>query len=189
MNTTPSTVLAPPPCPAVILRPYQEACVRRVVAAYEQDRHGQELLVLPTAAGKTVIFSQVIAQLAGRYGLHALIVAHTDELLNQAAEKYRQVKPTAVIGKVGGGLHDYGGEVTVASVDTISRPTHLATLQRIGYGLVVVDEAHRSAAPKYQRVLQALPEAFVLKVTATPIAWTASPSATSRPSIAPISWP
>ena len=168
MNTTPSTVLAPPPCPAVILRPYQEACVRRVVAAYEQDRHGQELLVLPTAAGKTVIFSQVIAQLAGRYGLHALIVAHTDELLNQAAEKYRQVKPSAVIGKVGGGIHDYGGEVTVASVDTISQPHHLTTLQRIGYGLVVVDEAHRSAAPKYQRVLQALPEAFVLKVTATP---------------------
>ncbi len=168
MNITPSTVLAPPPCPAVVLRPYQETCVRRVVAAFEQDRHGHELLVEPLAAGKTVIFSQVIAQLAGTYGLNVLIVAHTDELLNQAAEKYRQVKPTAVIGKVGGGIHDYGGEVTVASVDTISRPNHLATLKRIGYGLVVVDEAHRSAAPKYQRVLQALPEAFVLKVTATP---------------------
>ena len=168
MNTAPCTLLTPPPRPAVILRPYQEACVRRVVAAYEQDRHGHELLVEPLAAGKTVIFSQVIAQLAGTYGLHALIVAHTDELLNQAAEKYRQVKPTAVIGKVGGGLHDYGGEVTVASVDTISRPNHLATLKRIGYGLVVGDEAQRSAAPKYQRVLQALPDTFVLKVTATP---------------------
>ncbi len=64
MNTTPRTVLAPPPCPAVILRPYQEACVRRLLAAYEQDQHGHELLVLPTAAGKTVIFSQVIYELA-----------------------------------------------------------------------------------------------------------------------------
>jgi superfamily II DNA or RNA helicase len=187
MNITPSTILAPPPCPTVILRPYQEACVRHIVAAYEQDRHGQELLVEPLAAGKTVIFSQVIYELAERYGLHTLIVAHTDELLSQAAEKYRQVKPTAAIGKVGGGIHDDGGEVTVASVDTISRPDHLTTLKRIGYGLVVGDEAHRSAAPKYQRVLQALPDAFVLKVTATPIAWTASPSATSRPSIRPIS--
>ena len=168
MNTAPCTLLTPPPRPAVILRPYQEACVRRVVAAYEQDRHGHELLVEPLAAGKTVIFSQVIAQLAGTYGFNALIVVHTDVLLNQAAEKYRQVKPTAVIGKVGGGLHDYGGEVTVASVDTISRPNHLATLKRIGYGLVVVGEAQRSAAPKYQRILQALPDAFVLKVTATP---------------------
>ena len=157
-----------PTVPCRHLRPYQEACVRRVVAAYERDRHGQELLVEPLAAGKTVIFSQIIHELAERYGLNALIVAHTDELLNQAAEKYRQVKPSAVIGKVGGGLHDYGGEVTVASVDTISRPHHLTTLQCIGYGLVVVDEAHRIVAPKYQRVLQTLPDAFVLMVTATP---------------------
>ena len=121
MNTAPCTLLTPPPRPAVILRPYQEACVRRAIAAYEQDRHGHELLVEPLAAGKTVIFSQVIAQLAGTYGLNALIVAHTDELLNQAAEKYRQVKPTAVIGKVGGGLAmiEQGYR---CQVDTISRP-------------------------------------------------------------------
>src|SRR6266700_3701747 len=168
-NTSPALAFAPSPSlPPVVLRPYQQECVQRVLAAYEHDRHGEELLVLPTAAGKTVIFSQVIAQLSDQYGVLALIIAHTDELLTQAAEKYRQVKPSAVIGKVGGGIHDYGGEVTVASVDTISQPHHLTTLQRIGYGLVVVDEAHRSAAPKYQRVLQALPEAFVLKVTATP---------------------
>src|SRR5712692_566311 len=161
--------LAGGPAPApVLLRPYQQECIRRVIAAYEQNPHGQELLVLPTAAGKTVIFSQVIHQLTERYGINALIVTHTDELLNQAAEKYRQVKPTAIIGKVGSGLHEYGGEVTVAGVDTISRPNHLVTLKRIGYGLVVVDEAHRSAAPKYQQVLHALGGAFVLKVTATP---------------------
>jgi superfamily II DNA or RNA helicase len=168
----PALAEAPPPpspsLPAVTLRPYQEECVQRVLAAYEHDRHGEELLVLPTAAGKTVIFSQVIARLASQHGINALIIAHTDELLTQAAEKYRQVKPAAIIGKVGGGIYDYGGEVTVASVDTLRRPNHLALLQRMDYGLVVVDEAHRSCAPKYQRVLQALRGAFVLKVTATP---------------------
>ena len=108
MDDSTSTALASPasspssPLPTVTLRPYQEECVQRILAAYEHDRHGEELLVLPTAAGKTVIFSQVIAQLADRYGIHALIIAHTDELLAQAAEKYRQVKPVAIIGKVGG---------------------------------------------------------------------------------------
>src|SRR6266487_5194708 len=168
MDDSTSTALASPasspcsPLPTVTLRPYQEECVQRVLAAYEHDRHGEELLVLPTAAGKTVIFSQVIAQLSDQYGVLALIIAHTDELLTQAAEKYRQVKPAAIIGKVGGGSYNYGGEVTVASIDTICRPNHLATLKRMGYGLVVVDEAHRSCAPKYQRVLQALKGAFVL---------------------------
>ncbi len=168
-NTSPALAFAPSPSlPPVVLRPYQQECVQRVLAAYEHDRHGEELLVLPTAAGKTVIFSQVIAQLSDQYGVLALIIAHTDELLTQAAEKYRQVKPAAIIGKVGGGSYNYGGEVTVASIDTICRPNHLATLKRMGYGLVVVDEAHRSCAPKYQRVLQALSRVFVLKVTATP---------------------
>ena len=171
MDDSTSTALAfapSPSLPPVLLRPYQEECVQRVLAAYERDRHGEELLVLPTAAGKTVIFSQVIAQLSDGYGVNALIIAHTDELLTQAAEKYRQIKPAAIIGKVGGGIYDYGGEVTVASIDTICRPNHLALLPRMDYGLVVVDEAHRSCAPKYQRVLQALKGAFVLKVTATP---------------------
>src|SRR5437868_14245325 len=104
-STSPALAFAPSASlPPVVHRPYQQECVQRVLAAYEHDRHGEELLVLPTAAGKTVIFSQVIAQLADRYGIHALIIAHTDELLAQAAEKYRQVKPAAILGRVGWGI-------------------------------------------------------------------------------------
>src|SRR6266571_2919411 len=93
------------------------------------------------------------------------IVLH--EVLDQAADKYRMVKPEAIIGKVGSGLHEYGGEVTVASIATISRPEHIKRLKAIGYGLIIVDEAHHIAAESYQKVLEALPDAFVLMVTAT----------------------
>ncbi len=78
------------------------------------------------------------------------------------------MKPDAIIGKIGSGFHEYGGELTIASVATISRPEHIKRLQAIGYGLIVIDEAHRSGAESYKRVLEALPDAFVLKVTATP---------------------
>ena len=153
-----------PTSPVITLRPYQEECVRRVLDAYQQDRGGEATLVLPTGAGKTLIFCQVIHRLQ----VNTLIIAHRDELLEQAAEKYRLVKPDAIIGKVGSGRHEYGGEVTVASIATISRPEHLKRLKAIGYGLVIVDESHHSAAAGYQAVLRALPAAFVLKVTATP---------------------
>lgn len=178
---TGGTPYALPPVAAITLRPYQEECIERVLTAYAQDRHSEALVVLPTAAGKTVIFSQVIYTLAETYGLNAMIVAHTDALLEQAAEKYRQVKPTAVIGKVGSGRHEYGGEVTVACIDTISRPEHLKMLERIGYGLLIIDEAHRCAAPKYQKVLQVLPNTFVLKVTATPDRLDGKPISTKPP--------
>jgi superfamily II DNA or RNA helicase len=131
---------------------------------YQQNRHGQVLLVLPTGVGKTVIFTQVIRKLE----LPTLIIAHRDELLDQAAEKYRLIKPDAIIGKVGNGSHEYGGEVTVASVATLSRKRHLKRLQDMDYRLVIVDEAHHAAAAGYRKVLGALPDAFKLLVTATP---------------------
>lgn len=118
-------------------------------------------------SGKTVIFCHIIQLLAERHSVNTLIIAHRDELLDQAADKYRMVKPHAVIGKVGSGRHEYGGEVTVASIATIQRPEHIKRLKAIGYGLLIVDEAHHVAADGYQKVLEALPDSFKLMVTAT----------------------
>ncbi len=157
--------VSPSPPLSITLRPYQETCVERVLTAFQQrPRGGKALLVLPTGGGKTIVFTEV----ARRLGLTTLIIAHRQELLQQAADKFRLVDPTAVIGQVGAGRHEYGAPITVASVQTISRPEHLKALKRFGYGLVIIDECHHSPASGYQAVLEALPEAFVLGVTATP---------------------
>jgi superfamily II DNA or RNA helicase len=156
----------------IVLRDYQEEAIRLVIEAYERNPSGKELLVLPCAAGKTIIFSHIIDTLARAHGVLAMVVAHLDELLGQAADKFRMVKPDAVIGKVGSGVYEFGGEVTVAGVQTISRENHLKSLKAL-YGdgeklLIVIDEAHLSAAESYKRVQAAFPKAFVLLVTATP---------------------
>ena len=83
MIHTQTTATTIPPPSELVLRPYQEECIHRTLTAYEQDRHGKETIVLPTGAGKTVIFCQVIGRLAARYGINALIIAHRDELLEQ----------------------------------------------------------------------------------------------------------
>lgn len=160
-----SAIEAAPAVPSITLRDYQEACVQRVLEAYQrQPRGGSALIVLPTGGGKTLVF----AEIARRLGLTTLIIAHREELLRQAAEKYHLIDPTALIGQVGAGRHEWGAPVTIASVQTISRPEHLKALQRFGYQLVVIDECHHSATDGYLSVLRALPEAFLLGVTATP---------------------
>ncbi len=147
------------------LRPYQETCIERVLDAYQEHPiGGKVLVVLPTGGGKTVVFIEV----ARRLGLTTLIIAHRQELLQQAADKFHLVDPTAIIGQVGAGRHEWGAPITVASVQTISRPEHVQALQRFGYGLVIVDECHHSASAGYQTILDALPGAFVVGVTATP---------------------
>ncbi|GHO82981.1 DEAD/DEAH box helicase [Dictyobacter formicarum] len=156
MILTPSTIT---------LRPYQETCIDRVIASYNlQPQGGKALVVLPTGGGKTIVFTEI----ARRLGLNTLIIAHRQELLQQAADKFRLVDPTAIIGQVGAGRHEYGAPITVASIQTISRPEHLRNLKLFGYGLVIIDECHHSSAGGYQAVLDALPDTFVLGVTATP---------------------
>jgi superfamily II DNA or RNA helicase len=156
-----AAALAPTP---IILRPYQRTCVERVLDAFQvRPKGGRALIVLPTGSGKTLVFAEV----ARRLGLTTLVVAHRRELLQQAADKFRLLDPTAIIGQVGAGLHEWGAPITVASVQTISRPEHLKALQRFTYDLVIIDECHHSPASGYQAVLDALPDAFVLGVTAT----------------------
>jgi superfamily II DNA or RNA helicase len=154
-----------PALPSITLRDYQETCVQRVLEAYQrQSRGGCALIVLPTGGGKTLVF----AEIARRLGLTTLIIAHREELLRQAAEKFHLVDPTAIIGQVGAGRHEWGAPITVASIQTISRPEYLKALQRFGYQLVIIDECHHSAADGYLSVLKVLSEAFILGVTATP---------------------
>jgi superfamily II DNA or RNA helicase len=154
------------------LRDYQRTCVDLVVQSYEQNPQGEEYLVLPCGAGKTIIFSAIIHTLARVHNCAALILAHRDELLDQAIEKYQYVDSSAIIGKVGGGVHNYGGDVTVGSIATVSRPKHIKNLKALygtGQGLIIViDEFHHSQSDGYQRVIKAFPDAFLLGVTATP---------------------
>ncbi len=147
------------------LRPYQETCINRVLATYyEHPQGGRALIVIPTGGGKTIVFTEI----ARRLLMNTLVIAHRQELLQQAADKFLLTDPLATVGQVGAGRHEYGAPITVASIQTISRPEHLKALQRFGYGLVIIDECHHSTASGYQAVLNALPDAFVLGVTATP---------------------
>lgn len=151
--------------PRITLRLYQETCVECVLATYQRQPHGgTALIVIPTGGGKTIVFTEIARQLK----LNTLIIAHRQELLQQAADKFRIVEPTAIIGQVGGGRFEWGAPVTCASIQTISRPEHRKNLKLFGYGLVIIDEGHHAWAESYQSVLRELRDAFILAVTATP---------------------
>src|SRR5258708_23262117 len=154
-----------PPRPSITLRDYQELWLEGVLRAYQCQPHGgSALIVLPTGCGKTLVF----AEIARRLSLTTLIIAHREELLRQAAEKFHMIDPTAIIGQVGAGRHEWGAPITVASIQTINRPEHLKALQRFGYQLVIIDECHHSIADGYLSVLKVLSDAFIVGVTATP---------------------
>lgn len=154
----------------ITLRPYQQAAIGAIKAATREGVRRQ-LVQLPTGAGKTVVFADVIRQRHPRG--RALVLAHRDELVQQAAEKLAAVLPEEPIGILKAARRDSGAYVLVASVQSLARPERLASIGG-GWATVTIDEAHHAPARTYQDILKAL-GAFtptgplVLGFTATPV--------------------
>lgn len=150
----------------VSLRKYQEDAVIQVRVEY-RNGHKAVLLVAATGAGKTVIFSY-IAKSAAAKNKRVLILAHRDTLIKQASGKLTDYGvPHGVI--MAGFTPNPRQLVQVASVQTIVR--RLVAMQARGetFDMIVIDEAHLSAAKSYLDVLKAFPTALVLGVTGSPI--------------------
>lgn len=150
---------------AISLRDYQAECVGSIEAALERDARRQ-LVVLPTGGGKTIIFSEVIRR---RQDKPVLILAHRDELLEQAGDKLAEVAPELAMstGLVKAGSNEVGAPVVIASIQTLARQSRLEQLPP-HFGTVIVDEAHHAVADSYQRVLDWVEAELTLLVTATP---------------------
>ena len=114
------------------------------------DGDGRYLLDDFTVTHNTVVFSHLVSQRPGR----SLILAHRDELINQAAAKLAAVSGSLDIGIVKAARDDTGSRVVVASVQTLARP---GRVERLGeFSTVIVDEAHHAVASVYLDILERL---------------------------------
>jgi len=150
--------------PKIILRNYQQQAVNAALKGWS-DGLRSVMMVLPTGAGKTIVFSD-LTRLCGSKGKQSMILAHRGELLTQAVEKNHMVWPESRIGLIGGGSFVEGEDVTVASVQSL-HPWNLEKLKN-EYRLIITDECHHSTAPTYQAIYRHFPNALLLGVTATP---------------------
>ena len=126
------------------LRAYQNECLE-FLSLSEASRM---MCVLPTGAGKTVIF----ASHAIRHGYKTLVLAHRRELIDQTVSTFQRVAPDIDIGVVMADRNETDNQITVASVQTLSRNERLGKLPT-DYDLIVIDEAHHTIALSYLRIL------------------------------------
>jgi len=149
------------------LRPYQEEAKTAILNEWNEGRK-RTLLVLPTGAGKTVVFSSVIQDRV-QDGTRALVLAHRGELLTQAQDKlYNACGLHSALEKAEHSSFGTHFPVTVGSVQTLSQPRRLAAFPPDYFKTIVVDEAHHCMSDTYKRVLEHFSDADVLGVTATP---------------------
>ena len=147
------------------LRPYQKEAIKAIKQGWNE--HQKELLVLPTGTGKTVVFSQ-IAHDESKNG-RVLIMAHRDELIEQARAKYTSLTGDATAKEKASDTCIGSSErVVVGSVQTMQRDRRLSRFSHDYFDTIIVDEAHHCLSAGYQKVLEHFPYSKVLGVTATP---------------------
>lgn len=150
----------PPPQPTSI-----QTDALFALAETRDEGFARGLVVLATGLGKTWL----AAFDAERFGAkRVLFVAHREEILNQASETFLRIRPHARVGTYAGKTRDTEVDVLCASVQTLSKDSHLERFSPFHFDYVVIDEFHHAAAATYRRLLSYFSPRFLLGLTATP---------------------
>jgi superfamily II DNA or RNA helicase/HKD family nuclease/diadenosine tetraphosphate (Ap4A) HIT family hydrolase len=123
------------------------------------------LVVLATGLGKTWLsaFDCQLPQFN-----RVLFVAHREEILGQALDTYRAIRPSARLGLYTGKEKVPDSDVLFASIQTLGRERHLSKFSRTHFDYIVVDEFHHASAATYRRLIDYFKPQFLLGLTATP---------------------
>ena len=158
-----------PPRPATsrsgTVRHHARSRSRRSRRSRRQDSQGfrSGLVVMATGLGKTWLaaFDSQRAEFP-----RVLFVAHREEILTQARDVFRAVRPDARLGFFTAAEKSTDADVVFATVQTLHR--HLGSFAAGAFDYVVVDEFHHASASTYRRVLNHFEPRFLLGLTATP---------------------
>jgi superfamily II DNA or RNA helicase len=162
------------------LREYQKGVERRIKTAWSQGAKNV-LAVMPTGAGKTVLFAKIAAEQTGP----VCCIAHRQELVGQMSlalgrfgVPHRVIGPVNVVKfvvrlhmtELGRSYYDPGAPVAVAGVDTIRARRDALGGWLADVNLWIMDESHHILLKnKWGAAVALMPNARGLGVTATPV--------------------
>lgn len=142
----------------IVLRDYQQEatdCCLRDLAEVRSS-----LIVLATGLGKTILFCKLVQHYEGR----VLVLAHLEELLQNARDDLRSITGEA-IGTERAEEHHEGERIVVGLIQSVRSRLH--HFKRDYFKLIIIDEAHHAASKDYRRVLEYFSDAKVVGLTAT----------------------
>lgn len=142
------------------LRPYQETAIERVREAIRKGAR-RVLIVIATGGGKTFTAGKIIFNTVAN-GKRAIFLAHRKELIEQCSATLDALGLDHGVIKRQHPKRDRSKPVQVASIQTLIRREHWEA------DLIVIDEAHRSTANTYVKLLDRYDDPIILGLSATP---------------------
>ena len=187
----PEEILAWKKVPA--MHTYQEDLVKDIGELMHSGVNKRCMFTLPTGAGKTRVVVEVLTDHIreiilkdedGIFDKVILWIAHSEELCEQAIESMRWVWQTHGKGEEPLKVYRHWGSyeiegdpylsgIVIASVQkidsTMKKNPAILTNLKDRLNMIVIDEAHRSTAPTYKRIINELgDDTRIIGLTATP---------------------
>lgn len=143
----------------------QEALKQLKLLVANGEKRG--LVVSATGTGKTYLGAFAVKKYQPRRFLY---LVHREQIAKKSLASFYRVigGKKSDYGLLTGNKHDLQVKYLFATVQTMSRPDMLAQFKNDEFDYILIDEAHRAAAPSYQRILQYFKPNFCLGMTATP---------------------
>ncbi|WP_462422036.1 DUF3427 domain-containing protein [Salinicoccus sp. Marseille-QA3877] len=125
------------------------------------------LIVSATGTGKTYLSAFDVKQFNPE---RVLFVAHREQILQKSLQDYRDLidMEPQHFGIYSGTSKNKDAKYLFATVQTLSREDHLQQFKRDDFDYIVIDEAHRSGADSYHKIINYFTPKFLLGMTATP---------------------
>lgn len=123
--------------------------------------------VLPTGAGKTVLFIDIADRFIKQYKQKVLVLSHLSLLTTQSNARFASQAPHIHVDIMQGQKRAHpNADVIVSTMQSSKVWNKVKGIDNIG--LIIVDEAHHIMTKSYQQIIEYFPKAKVLGVTATP---------------------
>ena len=132
------------------------------LAAMREKHETIALLYHATGTGKTVTAVMDAKACGGR----TLFLAHTQELVEQAAETFEALWPEVTTGRFVENIKEPQAHIVCGSIQSVA--LHLEQFRDDAFDYLIIDEAHHASADTYQKVLAYFKPQFTLGLTATP---------------------
>lgn len=125
------------------------------------------LIVSATGTGKTYLSAFDVMAFKPK---KMLFIAHREQILKKSRDDYAGLlkENHADFGIYSGNTKNTEAKYLFATIQTISQDHHLKQFSRDEFDYIIIDEAHRSAAGSYTKVLNYFRPKFLLGMTATP---------------------
>lgn len=139
------------------------------IKEYEQNWQPvkKALVVSATGTGKTYLGAFAVKEYKPKKFLY---LVHREQIAKKALESFYRVigGKKSDYGLLTGNKHDFDKKYLFGTVQTVSQEQILEQLDPEEFDYILIDEAHRVAAPTYQKILNHFAPKFLLGMTATP---------------------